>query len=225
MRLSFKRRVIEPEWLDELPREDAECSLRDLERLNRRWGGYSSLQRLLSNRRRRTPCSVLDVGAASGDMGRQIVRLWPGTTVTSLDYVVHHLDGAPQPRVAGDAFALPFAPRSFDFAFSSLFLHHFTNEQVVRLLAAFGRVARCAVLIVDLERRLIPYHFIPVTQRVLGWDPITAHDGPISVAAGFRKAELYDLAVAAGLRNPEVRTHGFAYRVTLYGEVASGCSF
>ena len=79
------------------------------------------------------------------------------------------------------------------------------------------------MLAVDLHRAAIPYHFTAFTERLLGWDPITVHDAPISVAAGFRPAELKNLALAAGLRNPVVRTHGFAYRVTLYAEAGKCC--
>ena len=212
--------MIEPEWLDEASPDKARDNLQDLVRLNRHWGGHSSLGALLRRvAAPRGPCTILDVGSASGDMGSEIARLWPNARVTSLDYVAHHLDDAPGPKLVGDAFRLPFAPQSFDYVFSSLLLHHFTDQQVVELLASFANVARRAVLAVDLHRTPIPYHFVPATRFALGWNPITVHDAPISVAAGWAPRELRALASAAGLRNPVVRTHGFAYRVTLYGEV------
>ena len=121
--------------------------------------------------------------------------------------------------MVGDAFQLPFRRGAFDYVFSSLFLHHFTNAQVTALLRQFGDVACRGVLVVDLERRLIPYYFVPATRRVLGWDPITVHDAPASVAAGFRARELRELALAAGLRNPQVRRNGIGFRVTM----VAGC--
>ncbi len=216
MRLRFAQRTIEPELLDGAGVDEARASLNDLIRLNRDWGGYSSLAQLLDRADvTRGPASVLDVGAASGDMGRQFRALRPHAAVTSLDYVVHHLAKAPAPKIAADAFYLPFPPRSFDYVFASLFLHHFTGGQIVELLRAFGRTARRGVLISDLERRTIPYYFVPFTRWVLGWDPITVHDAPVSVAAGFRTSELRDLAIAAGLQ-PDVRTHGMAFRITMW---------
>jgi SAM-dependent methyltransferase len=220
VRLSFPNRVIERELLDDLPPEQARNSLADLVRLNRDFGGYSSLQKLLD--RATSPdesFSMLDVGSASGDMARRVAELRPRARVTVLDYIPHHLHGAPSPRVAADAFQLPFPAKSFDFVFSSLFLHHFTNERLATMLAGFRAVARRAVLAVDLERRMIPYYFVPATRAFLRWDPITAHDAPVSVAAGFRAAELAQLARAAGFSQADVRTHGFAYRVTLYAPV------
>jgi SAM-dependent methyltransferase len=219
MGFSLLRRVIEPEWLDGTRPDDARNSLADLTRLNRYWGGYSSLARLLADAGllRDQSFSVLDVGAASGDMARELRRLCPRSHVVSLDYTAHHLHPAPAPKLVADAFRLPFSAESFDVVFSSLFLHHFTDEQVVSLLRGSRRVARLAVLAIDLERSWIPYHFLPVTRLFLGWDRITVHDGPISVAAGFRSSELKQLAEQAGLREVQVRTNGIAFRLTLSG--------
>lgn len=220
MRFRFPGRIVEPEWLDDAPPDRARASLDDLIRLNRYWGGYSSLASLF--RELNPPdvtFSVLDIGAASGDMGRELRRFHAGARVVSLDYVAHHLDRAEAPKVVGDAFRLPFAPRSFDYVFSSLFLHHFPNDGIVALLKGFSSVARRAVLAIDLERAAIPYWFVPTTRAILGWDPITAHDAPVSVAAGFRAGELRELAAAAGLCDPVVRSHGIAYRLTLRARV------
>ena len=221
MRLSLPRRVIEPEWLDDAGAEAARASLEDLQRLNRTWGGYSSLRRLLDRAvpDRDRSFTVLDVGAASGDMGREMARLRPLASVTSLDRVPHHLAAAAAPKIVGDAFQLPLADRSFDFVFSSLFLHHFSDEDVVRLFREFARVAREGVLAVDLQRHPISHAFVPATRTLLGWDPITVHDAPVSVAAGFNAPELRGLAEAAGLVEPEIWTNGFAFRLTLLGRI------
>jgi hypothetical protein len=40
-------RVLKPEILDSLPAEEARPGLADLVRINRRWGGHSSLRKLI----------------------------------------------------------------------------------------------------------------------------------------------------------------------------------
>ncbi len=215
------KRLILPEVLDTLPPDQARASLQDLVRINRRWGGHSTLRSLLrENVPDGQPFSVLDVGAASGDMGACIQKWYPAAKVTSLDYVPSHLGGSPERRVAGDAFRLPFRPRSFDYVFCSLFLHHFPDDRVVELLRNFGGVARKAVLVIDLERNPIPYYFIAWSRPLLGWDPVTVHDGAISVEAAFRRGELEDLARQAGLRNPQARVYRPAFRIALAAESA-----
>jgi len=213
------KRLILPELLDGLPPEEARASLGDLIRINRRWGGHSTLRKLLAET---VPASgmfsVLDVGAASGDMGSVIRQSYAGARVTSLDYVPSHLVGAAGAKVVADAFRLPFRPGSFDYVFCSLFLHHFTDNEVVELLRGFGEVARKAVLVIDLERNPIPYYFIAWSRPLLGWDPVTVHDGAISVEAAFRREELAELARRAGLRNPRARVYRPAFRIAMSAE-------
>jgi len=213
------KRLILPELLDSLRPEEAGASLGDLIRINRRWGGHSTLRKLLAET---VPAagsfSVLDVGAASGDMAACIRQSYAGAEVTSLDYVKSHLDGATGAKIVADAFWLPFRPGSFDYVFCSLFLHHFTDEEVVDLLRGFGEVARKAVLVIDLERNPIPYYFIAWSRPLLGWDPVTVHDGAISVEAAFRREELEELARRAGLRNPRARVYRPAFRIAMAAE-------
>src|SRR5512143_2120538 len=154
-------RLILPEILDSLPPDEARASLRDLVRINRRWGGHSTLRSLLKETVGEGEAfSILDVGAASGDMGARIREWYPTAKVTSLDYLESHLKQSQGQRVAGDTFRLPFRRGSFDYVFCSLFLHHFPDDRVVELLRNFGAVARRAVLVIDLERNPIPYYFI-----------------------------------------------------------------
>jgi ubiquinone/menaquinone biosynthesis C-methylase UbiE len=215
-------RVLKPELLDTLPEEQARASLADLVRINRRWGGHSSLRRLLEMAAPAGAFSLLDVGGASGDMAER-VRAWrPQARVTVLDYAPSHLRVARGDRVAADAFRLPFGPRSFDYVFCSLFLHHFTDGQIVELLAAFGRVASRAVLALDLERHPVPYYFMKWSRPLLAWDPITVHDGAISVEAAFKARELEALARRAGLRNVRSAVWRPAFRIGLVGEAPDG---
>lgn len=209
-------RRIEPEILDHTPLEEARRSLGDLVRINRLLGGHEVLRKTLAKVvDESSTFTMLDVGAASGDMGRAVRERYPGALVTSLDYRADHLIEAADPRVAADAFHLPFRPKSFDIVHCSLFLHHFRFRQVVELLRAFGELARRHLVVTDLERHWLPRLALPATRWIFHWDPITLHDGPISVSAGFRPSELRHIAEVAGLRDIEVRRHRPAFRLAL----------
>jgi SAM-dependent methyltransferase len=213
-------RVLKPEILDTLSPEQARASLADLTRINKTWGGHSTLRHLLREVvQPNQSFSLLDVGAASGDMGTCIRAWYPLASVTSVDHLASHMAKAPSPKVAADAFALPFAPNSFDFVFCSLFLHHFTNDQIVSLFREFGKAARRAVLVIDLERHPIAYYFVPWTRWLFGWDPVTVNDAAISVEAAFHPRELESLARAAGLQNPQARPFRPAFRIALHAQV------
>jgi SAM-dependent methyltransferase len=212
---SRSSRRIEPEILDEQTPEAGRRSLRDLVRINRYLGGHQASRQALQTVVPEGPFTLLDVGAASGDLGDVIRARFPQARVTSLDYRQHHLKQASGSRVVGDAFRLPFARDSFDFVTCSLFLHHFTDPQIVALLRAFGDTARQAVIVNDLERHALAYYFLPATRWIFGWDRITVHDGPISVQAAFTEQELQALALRAGLREIRTRVHRPAFRITM----------
>jgi len=215
-----RQRLIVPEMLDHAPPDVALASLRDLARINRYLGGYLVLRKVFTRLvQPGDSFSVLDVGAASGDMGAAIMRSFPNARVTSVDYKTTHLAQAADPKLAADAFHLPFRPASFDFVFSSLFLHHFTNERVVELFSGFGSVARRAVLAIDLDRGPLAYYFLPNTRWLFGWHAITISDGQISVGAGFKREELLALAAKAGLGRAHVQVHRPWSRLSLVAPV------
>jgi len=202
--------------LDHLPPEQARPNLADLIRINSRFGGHSVLKKLLLKAiDGHFPFTFLDIGSASGDTARLIGELYPGSTVTSLDCNAVNIESAPYPKLLADAFHLPFSEESFDYVFCSLFLHHFTDEQVVGLLQSFYRVARKALLISDLERHLVPYLFLPATRPFFRWHFVSVHDGMISVRAAFRREELVNLFKRAGIANVSAKVHRPAFRLSV----------
>ena len=203
-----RARVLKPELMDNADAAEAAVCLRDLARINRWLGGHRSLVQVLRTLLQPGErFSILDVGAASGDMGSVIRGNFPGANVVSLDYRVSHLRFGPGPRVAADAFQLPFRPKSFDFVLCSLFLHHFSDHKAAELIAALREIAGRALIVMDLERHPVPYYFLPLTRRLLRWSDMTVHDGIISVAAAFRPEEIRALARAAGGADVRVRRH------------------
>ncbi len=205
---------MEPELLDDAPPEPTRQNLRELVTINRLLGGHRILlDRLGELFARDQPFTFLDIGAASGDMAEAAHKRFSGLKAINLDRRALHLEATASP-VCGDAFQLPFADRSVDVTHCSLFLHHFTNEQVVALIAEMYRVARRAVIVQDLERHPLPYYFLPATRWLFRWSELVLHDGPISVEAAFQADELQALARQAGLAEVQVRTHRPAFRVS-----------
>ena len=167
--------------------------------------------------RRDDSFTLLDVGAASGDSGRAILESYPRASVTSLDKNPNNLVAALEPKLVGDAFTLPFADGSFDFVFSSLFLHHLSELEVVALLAEFARVSRRAVLVSDVERHNLARWFLPATRWIFGWHWLTVHDGSVSVRSAFTRNELLELAKEAKLKDISVAAHRPAFRISMLG--------
>lgn len=230
----FDSRARGEEWMDDFSISDARLAraLDDLDRANRWLGGVAATRRvlapLLAQQRRLT---VLDLGAGRGDLAGDLVR-WAERheaeiRVTALDanpatvdYARAHLDQElPAPLrsrvevVVGDAFHLEKTQRH-DVVHASLFLHHFDDPGVVRLLGGMQAAARLGIIVNDLHRHPLAYYGVRVGGRLLGASPMFRHDGPLSVLRGFRRAELSTLARRAGLATPRLRWH-WAFRWTL----------
>lgn len=217
------KRVIRHELLDDQPPGAGDRSLRDLVRINRYLGGHAVLLRTIKQVLKPDEhFSFLDIGAASGDMGRALLDRYPNARITCLDYRRHHLNRASRPAVQADAFRLPFRRGAFDVVHCSLFLHHFPDAQVTELLQGFSAAARRYVILTDLERHPLAYYFLPATRWLFRWDPLTVHDGPISVAAAFRQDELLALARRAGLSDALVTTYRPAFRIALIASAPTG---
>ncbi len=190
---AMNHRVLSPELLDSLPAEhpDAVRSRRDLRLIDHFMGNSAWVLRQL-RKRRSTPLHVLELGAGDGHLAQAgLARLPQSTQWTGLDLAPRPA-GLPQ-RVfwqQGDflATASPFPP-SAKVLVGCLILHHFSGAQ----LRALGRKIQNS----DLQELYFvePYrHWLHLAQgqltKVLRTSPVTDHDLPVSVRAGFRKTEL-----------------------------------
>jgi 2-polyprenyl-3-methyl-5-hydroxy-6-metoxy-1,4-benzoquinol methylase len=208
---------------------DVARNLADLRRINRFLGGrrvvLKALARIVAGADLRE-LSLLDVGTGSADIPGAVAD-WCGargivSNITALDLSERNLRiarlqlgiNARVQLVRGDSLSLPFADRSVDVVTASLFLHHFEDANVVRLLADFARVARRAVIVNDLIRDLVPYWFARLSGPLLATSYLTRYDGPASVLRGFTVREMAGLAERAGLRQARVHRH-FPYRLAM----------
>lgn len=178
-------------------------SLEDLAFVNRLWGNSRALAAFIAPRLRssRASCIVLlDVGAGaaslSRDLARRLARAGNRISVVALDLRWRHLaagrapgrDGR-QAAVAADAFHLPFPDGSTDWIVSTLFFHHFSPDENVRLLKEFTRVARGGFALLDIRRSLLPLLFVSLVGRVAFKSRVSLEDGLASVRQAYTAEE------------------------------------
>jgi ubiquinone/menaquinone biosynthesis C-methylase UbiE len=237
MSILTPKRIYEEELLDagEGTDDDVARSLSDLRRVNRFLGGRKVLLRALSSCLQGAnvqQVSLLDVGTGSADIPMAVAESYRlrglDTFVAAVDISERNLRvsraqlgvSSEIHLVQADSMRLPFAARSFDFVTASLFLHHFRDDDVVRLLADFGRIARRAVIVNDLVRNLVPYYFTRIAGPILAASFLTRNDGPVSVLRGFTPGEMNELVQRAGLKVRELK-RVFPYRLSLVADVNS----
>lgn len=199
------------ELLDDpsLPDSEMRLSLADIDLVHRHWGGTRALVRHLAPRLRAhdRPASILDVGAGSGSVARRLraslCAVVGDVRVTALDLQWRHLatgrsSQAPHrvPLVAANAFRLPFPDRTFDFAVSTLFFHHFSPGENQEILAELLRVARFGFAILDLRRHRIPLAVFGVAGRTFLRSRVSVLDGTASVRQAYTTQEAQAIARA-----------------------------
>jgi len=222
--MDFAQRSAAPELMDTEPvsLEEFRACLEDLAVVNTltlaRRPTLAWLARATRDLRPGQRVSVLDVGFGHGDMLRAIHR-WceargfvPDLTGVDLNpWSAASAREATPPAMAiayhtGNVF--DFAPeRPVDFVVSSLFAHHLGDSEVVAFLAWMERRAARGWFINDLHRHAVPYHAFRVLARLARWHRFVRHDGPVSIARSFRRADWLRLVTEAGLDPKTVEIH------------------
>ena len=202
---------------------ELEVDLENLVRINRHFGSHRLIRWFLRRwfQPRRT-YRILDLCTASGDIPRLLVdwALARGITlqIDAVDYQPSTVEIARQQSAAypgitfheGDAREVSGAPASYDFVFCSLALHHFSEEDAVRILGRCRELARIGVMVADLERSWLAAVGVWLMTAVLYREPMTKHDARVSVRRAFSFDELAALARRAGWQNFQHRRFAIA---------------
>ena len=204
-------------------------NLRDLSRINRRFGGAQLSVRALravvgaAGSAARDPLRVLDVGAGACDIPLAVADSrgpWRSVHVTAVDSRREVIEAARRVQPAlgsrldvqlqvADGRSLPFPDGAFDVAHASMVLHHLDPIEADRFLRELARVAGVGIVVNDLERGAVHWLGAWLVLHALTRNPFTLHDGPLSVRRAYTRSEMRDLLVAAGLR-PIAEVGGFA---------------
>lgn len=213
----FEKRSTELERIDtgDYTPEEYTTFLREIAFINRYVGDGRALKKTFLREIEEKDLqefSVLDVGCGSGELLRMIAEFARGTGRTArltgidLNEISASITASASSEfreiasIRGDAFQLPFADGALDYAISSLFLHHLTEEQIPYVLREMSRVSRRGIYVIDLHRHPVAYVGYKVLCFVFGISELVRHDGALSIEKGFLPSEMKRLAVDAGLK-------------------------
>lgn len=209
------RRSREPEWMDapDVAPETLAARLADLERVNALTLGRRPVLSFVARAAKASSArrlAILDIGSGGGGTLRALAA-WGRRAGVSLDLIgldlsPHAVAAARAATDPADAIAyragdaLAFAPDApIDLVVSSLTAHHLADEDVVRLLRRMEAIARLGWCVADLERSRLAYHGFALLARAMRWHPFVRHDGPVSIARGFTRADWHALLARADL--------------------------
>ncbi len=227
----FETRSLKLERIDtgDYTPEEYDRFLHDIRLVNRFAGDKRALNKTLLReieKENLQKFSVLDVGAGSGELLREIGKFARRKNkqaklfglelnVRSADAILEESRNFAEIKsIQANALYLPFADKTFDYAISSLFTHHLTDEQIVKTLSEMKRVVRRKIFVIDLDRHPLAYFFYKIFCVAFRISPLVRHDGSLSILRSFKPDELAELARKAGLENISVRNI-FPFRLVL----------
>lgn len=203
------RRQIEAELLDDLPSTDPRAvrSRADLRLLNRIMGHARILTRALRRGLGQRPVQTkpfewIELGAGDGTLMLDLARHWSARGVTARVTLVDQQNivaentrrgfesiGWSLECVGADAFTwIERDTTPSDVVFANLFLHHFPDGSLTRLMRAVAK--RTNLFIACDPRRNLVSLTAARCLPLLACHAVTRHDAVVSVRAGFTGREL-----------------------------------
>jgi len=213
--MNFKTRSYQKELLDgeDIPFPAIAQTMRELNTINTLLGGHaitlSGFKQLLKDKKEITVC---EIGCGGGDNLVAIVKFCQDNKIKikciGIDYNKECIAFAKQNEylkdntefIYSDYAAVNFT-NSPDIIFSSLFCHHFRDEELAVQLNWMKKHARLGFFINDLQRHWLAYYLIHILTQLFSKSYLVKNDASLSVARGFKKSEWQSLFSKAKIIN------------------------
>jgi len=189
-------------------------TLNQIATINKRLGGNKAtiegLHTLIKAEPKDAAISIIDLGCGNGDMLRAMADYGRKNNVNlklsgidANEYTVRYARklSVNYPEISYMVMNVQsneFQDLAFDVVVSTLFLHHFTDQEIEQLLIPIVNKAGIGVVINDLHRSSVAYLLFKGISLFIK-NPMVKKDGAISVLRGFKKNEL--TAISKKLKN------------------------
>jgi 2-polyprenyl-3-methyl-5-hydroxy-6-metoxy-1,4-benzoquinol methylase len=209
------KRSFDPAVLEMMDREqpvsiELERDLERIRQLNGWFGSYRLVLGFIRNWIKPTDkLRVVDLATGSGDIPRLIVdysrKIRTRIEIDALDRQPATLEVARRlsvdyPEISyREANILEWkSVEAYDITLCTLALHHFSNEDAVRLLRRCRQVSKRFVLVSDLRRSFSLIAGVYLLTTLIFREPMTRYDARLSAIRAFSFSEMRDLALSAG---------------------------
>lgn len=223
MAVDFTHRSTNIEIMDDLTcrGEVVDQTLRELDFINHWLGGnvvtLNGLRSLWKTIPKNQKISIADLGCGSGEMlcliakralkeGKQtdLVGMDANPNITS--FAQAHSIGFKNIRIeTTDIFSDEFRKRTFDIVLATLFLHHFTEDDLVGIFSSLKDQANRGIVINDLHRHPLAYYSIQLLTQLFSKSAMVKYDAPLSVLRGFKKHDLQLILSKAGIKSYQLK--------------------
>ncbi len=198
---------------DDLPFEDIKICMKELNTINTLLGGHaitvSGMKHFSASQKEEN--IVCEIGCGGGDNLKAISKKYINASFVGIDLKDTCINFASEqyPELKVDWIASDYSKVVFkiqpDIIFSSLFCHHFTNEQLVYMLQWMHKNSTKGFFINDLQRNVVAYYLIKWLTAIFSKSYMVKNDGPISVSRSFLKKDWQQLFAKAGISTYSIK--------------------
>ena len=208
MFISTENRTSAPEIMDdfEMTGSELESALIKIAKINQLLGGnkitINGIEHLIKSIDKEKEISIIDLGCGNGDMLRKIADFGIENNLnfklTGIDANQFTIDCAKKLSVSypnikfekENIFNAEFENYQPDIFLCTLTIHHFSEEEILKLLKKLYQNSSIGIIINDLHRNIFAYRLFQVLCLIFMLKNMTKHDGLTSILRGFKKQEL-----------------------------------
>ncbi len=227
--IDYSHRSYKKELLDNsnIPFNDIAENLKELDFINTYLGGHSitikGFKKLAGNKKK---LSVCEIGCGGGDNLNALYQFCIKNKIevqfTGIDINEQCISFAKSKSkikninfIVSDYRYVNLKSNKPDIIFSSLFCHHFTDEELVAILQWMKENSAIGFFINDLHRHPFSYNFIKYAAKFFSKSYLVKNDAPLSVLRGFKKNEWHNIFKIGGITNYEIEWKwAFRYLIT-----------
>lgn len=191
-------------------------TLNKLGTINKWLGGnritLNGIKQLLKSQPKSKTYCIVDLGCGHGDILRLIADYGRAHHYTfkligidanqdAIDYAKTLSSDYPELTFQKlDIFSETFNTLEYDIALTTLFLHHFKDEEILSLLSSLSNKAKLGIVINDLHRSKIAYGLFKLLGLFIS-NHMIAQDGLTSILRAFKREDLESISKKLNLKS------------------------
>jgi 2-polyprenyl-3-methyl-5-hydroxy-6-metoxy-1,4-benzoquinol methylase len=217
----LKNRSYQLELLDaeNIPFKDIKTNMKELNTINTYLGGHAitiaGLKKLITTYPKNLPLTICEIGCGGGDnlqavytycLQKNIDVHFIGIDIQQacIDFAKQQYPYLPVTWLCNDYKKATFIQQP-NIIFSSLFCHHFIENDIIQMLQWMKKNSTLGFFINDLHRHCIAYYSIKIMTAIFSTSYLVKNDAPLSVARGFKKNEWQQLFTSAAISNYQLK--------------------
>ncbi|MDN3491490.1 methyltransferase domain-containing protein [Winogradskyella bathintestinalis] len=117
-----------------------------------------------------------------------------------------------------DIFSEEFKNINFDIALTTLFLHHFKDEDIVKILKDLSKYSNLGIVINDLQRSKLAYILFKLLGLTIS-NHMIVQDGLTSILRAFKRKDLEQFSTQLNVKSKIRWRWAFRYQWIIFGRI------